>query len=84
MSKLIIGTLLYGGKCVYDVPAQIETQEQFESLIYDFYFNPARREELQGQPKLLGFSGPMFNGYKYLASTGEKVTIIRYEKPGKC
>lgn len=76
---MIIGTLENGTKCVYDLPTKIETAEQFESLIYGYNNNPAQREELQGQPKLLGLNGPMFNGFGTLKSTGETVTIIRYE-----
>jgi hypothetical protein len=80
---MIIGTLMNGKKCVYDLPSEITTAEQFESLIYDYNYNPAHREELQGQPKLQGLNGPMWNGYGTLKSTSETVTIIRYEKPCK-
>ena len=78
---MIIGTTVNGKKAVYDVPNNIKTVAEFESLIYGYNDNPAHREELQGQPKLLGYNGPMFNGYGKLASTGETVAIIRYEKP---
>lgn len=81
---MIIGTNeMDGTKCVYDLPTEIKTVEQMESLICDFNYNPANREELQGQPKLKGLNGPMFNGFGTLASTGETVAIIRYEKPSK-
>lgn len=80
---MIIGTLENGTKCVYDLPSEIKTAEQFEILIYDYNYNPAHREELHGQPKLLGLNGPMWNGHGTLRSTGETVTIIRYEKPCK-
>lgn len=69
--------------CVYDVPNNIETAEQFESLICGYNngrLAESQREELYNQPKLLGLNGPMFNGYATL-STGEIVPIIRYEKP---
>ena len=54
---MIIGTLLNGKKCVYDLP-----------------------ERIQGQPLLLGLSGPMYNGMGMLKKSGEKVAVIRYEK----
>lgn len=41
------------------------------------------RPELFGQPRLSGLNGPMWNGWGVLKSTGETVTIIRYEKPSK-
>ena len=78
---MIIGTTANGKQCVYDLPSNITTAAEFESLIYGYNENPAHREELQGQPKLLGYNGPMFNGYGKLASTGETVAIIRYEIP---
>ena len=77
---MIIGTMENGKKVVYEIP-DITKAEEFESLIYGYNDNPAHREELQGQPKLLGYNGPMFNGYGKLASTGETVAIIRYEIP---
>ena len=83
MSNLIIGTLEDGRQCVYDTPNEIKNAEQFESLIYGYNENPRQREELQGQPKLLGINGPMWNGWGTLQSTGETVAIIRYEKPSK-
>lgn len=76
---MIIGLLQNGKKCTYDLPAKM-TMEEFQSLIYGYNYNEFQREELQGQPKLLGLNGPMFNGYGTLASTGEQITIIRYEK----
>lgn len=72
-----------GLTCVYDLPTKIETIEEFESLICGYNHNPAHRAELQNQPKLKGFNGPMFNGFGTLRSTGETVAIIRYEKPSK-
>lgn len=83
MANLIIGTLEDGSKCVYDVPSVIKNAEQFQSLIYGYDYRESAREELQGQPKLLGLNGPMFNGFAKLKSTGETVVIIRYEKPSK-
>ena len=83
MANLIIGTLEDGSKCVYDTPNEIKNAEQFESLIYGYNENPRQREELQGQPLLLGLNGPMFNGFATLKSTGETVVVIRYEKPSK-
>lgn len=82
---MIIGTLVNGGKCVYDLPAEIKTAAEFESLIYGYNngrMAEAQREELYNQPKLLGLNGPMFNGFGTL-NTGETVVIIRYEKPYK-
>ena len=73
-----------GKKCVYDLPIKIETVEQFESLIYGYNngrLAESQREELYNQPKLLGLTGPMYNGEKILKSTGEEVAVIRYEKP---
>lgn len=79
--NLIIGTMANGHKCVYDLPEQIQNAKQFESLIYGYHSSPKTREELQGQPLLIGLNGPMYNGVKWLESTDEEVTIIRYEKP---
>lgn len=80
---MIIGTYGNGTKCAYDLPNEIQTADQMESLIYDYNHNPSNREELQGQPKLLGLNGPMLNGFGTLASTEETVPIIRYETPSK-
>lgn len=80
MKDIIVGTMQDGSKCVYDLPSEIKNAEQFESLIYGYNSNPAHREELQGQPLLLGLAGPMYNGTARLKSTGEEVTVIRYEK----
>lgn len=77
---MIIGTLLNGKKCVYDLPVMLKTAEQLESLIYGYNENPSHREELQGQPLLLALSGPMYNGMGMLKKSGEKVVVIRYEK----
>lgn len=81
---MIIGTLIDGAKCVYDLPSSIKTAEEMESLIYSYNngrMAESQREELYNQPKLLGLNGPMFNGFGTLKSTGETVVIIRYEKP---
>ena len=72
-----------GFKFVYDLPENIKNVEQLNSLIYDYNYNESHRDELQGQPKLLGLNGPMYNGTKILKSTGEEVVIIRYELPKK-
>lgn len=81
---MIMGTCENGMKCTYEVcGVNIKNSEEFKALIYDYNDNPAQREELQGQPKLLGLNGPMFNGFGTLKSTGETVVIIRYEKPCK-
>lgn len=83
---MIIGTLMDGTKCVYDLPIKVDTVEQFESLIYDYNngrMAESQRQELYNQPKLLSLNGPMWNGWGTLKSTGETVAIIRYEKPCK-
>ena len=80
---MIAGKMFTGETVVYDLPKEIKTAEQFKSLIYGYNENPVQREELQGQPLLLGLNGPMFNGYDFLKSTGEQVAVIRYEKPTK-
>ena len=75
-----------GKKCVYDLPEGVKTAEQFQSLIYGYNngrLAESQREELYGQPKLLGLNGPMWNGWGTLKSSGETVAIIRYEKPLK-
>lgn len=84
--NMITGTLLNGNKCVYDLPSDIKTAAELESLIYGFNNSrmaESQREELYNQPKLLGLNGPMFGGFEALKSTGETVAIIRYEKPSK-
>lgn len=81
---MIIGTLYNGGNCVYDLPIEIKTAAEFESLISDYNdgeYMERTREELWYQPKLKGLNGPMWNGWGTLKSTGETVAIIRYEKP---
>lgn len=87
MTKIMLtGTCINGMKCVYDLPADVETPEQFESLIHGYNngrMAESQREELYNQPLLIGMNGPMFNGYGTLQSTGEKVAIIRYEKPSR-
>lgn len=80
---MIVGRCLNGKKCVYDLPINIQTIEEFESLIYgynDGRLAESQREELYMQPLLLGLTTPMYNGTKILKSTGEEVVIIRYEK----
>ena len=76
---MLIGLLENGGKCIYDLPDKL-TPDQFSALITGLNEKPGQREELQGQPILKGYNGPMFNGYGTLKSTGEQITIIRYEK----
>lgn len=81
---MIIGTTINGQKCVYDLPAEIKTAEEFKSLIYGYNngrLAESQREELYDQPKLLGLNGPMYNGTGTLQKSGETVIIIRYEKP---
>lgn len=80
---MIIGTLENGNKCVYDLPNEVKTAEHFTALIVGYNDKPWQREELQNQPILIGLNGPMYNGTAYLKSTGEEVTVIRYEKPSK-
>lgn len=80
---MIVGTCLNGKKCVYDLPINIQTIEEFQSLIYgynDGRLAESQREELYMQPLLLGLTTPMYNGTKILKSTGEEVVVIRYEK----
>ena len=40
---MIIGTCLNGKKCVYDLPINIQTIEEFESLIYDYHHGMSKR-----------------------------------------
>ena len=68
-----------GSKFVYDLPENVKNVDQLNSLIYDYNYDEKQRDELQGQPKLLGLNGPMYNGTRILKSTGEEVVIIRYE-----
>ena len=52
---MITGRTMNGQKCVYDLPAQIKTAEEFESLIYGFNngrLAESQREELYNQTKL--------------------------------
>lgn len=82
---MIIGTLENGTTCVYDLPDEIKTEEQFQSLIYGYNngrMAESQREELFNQPKLLGLNGPMWNGWGTLKSSRKVVAIIRYEKTG--
>lgn len=78
---MIISTLHDGRLCVYDVPNIINNAEQMKSLIYGYNYNPCQREELQGEPLLLGLSGPMYNGTRII--NGNEYVVIRYEKPNK-
>ena len=83
---MIIGTLTDGTKCVYDLPNNIKTAEEMQSLVYGYNngrMAESQRPELYNQPKLLSLNGPMWNGWGTLKSTGETVAIIRYEKPCK-
>lgn len=83
---LIIGTLTDGTKCVYDLPNNIKTAVEMQSLVYGYNngrLAESQRPELYNQPKLLGLNGPMWNGWGTLKSTGETVAVIRYEKPCK-
>lgn len=78
---MIIGTCATGMKCIYDLPVKMETIEQFESLICGYNngrLAESQRDELYGQPKLLGLTGPMFNGFTTL--NGKTAAVIRYEK----
>ena len=80
---MVIGTLYNGGHCVYDLPMEVKTVAEFESLISgynDGEYMERTREELWHQPKLKGLKGPMWNGWGIRKSTGEKVAIIRYER----
>lgn len=75
---MIIRISKNGILCVYDLPEEVNTIAEFESLISGYNYNEQNREELQGQPKLFGFCGPMFNGYTKIK--GINAVIIRYEK----
>lgn len=72
-----------GFKFVYDLPENIKTAEQMKALVWGYNYNDGQRDELQGQPLLLGLNGPMYNGERVLESTGEEVVVIRYELPEK-
>lgn len=78
---MIISTLQDGRSCVYDVPTIIKNAEQMKSLIYGYNDNPRQREELQGEPLLLGLAGPMYNGIRNI--DGKEYVVIRYEMPAK-
>lgn len=83
---IITGILESGGKCVYDLPKNIDTAKKMRSLICGYNTGrmaESQRPELYDQPKLLGLNGPMWSGWGTLESTGEKVAIIRYETPSK-
>lgn len=64
-------------KCVYELPIEIKSKEEFENLIKGFQRKETARIELWNQPQLLGLVGPMFNGYT--TYNGKKTAIIRYE-----
>lgn len=52
---MVIGTLEDGRKCVYDLPTEIKTAEQFKNLIYDYHdddWAERTRPELFGQKTL--------------------------------
>lgn len=68
--------------------------EVFKSKIIGYSSNKALREELQNQPIMAEFCGPMFDGYRYITSAGlkyefevtddekatcKKIAVIRYE-----
>lgn len=78
---MIISTLQDGKPCVYDVPTMIKNAEQMKSLICGYNDNPRQREELQGEPLLLGLAGPMYNGNRTI--NGKEYVVIRYEMPTK-
>lgn len=42
-----------------------------QSLVTGVELSPRLRNELQGQPKLLGYCGPMWDGYGYILDDGE-------------
>lgn len=69
--------MLKGKDCYYDMPGIFRSLEDIEALTYDHLHNDTDREELQGQPKLLGLAGPMYNGEI------DGLPVIRYEKPIK-
>lgn len=79
---MLISTCDNGTTCVYDLPEEL-TINQFNALITGYEMRDYLREELYNQPKLKGYNGPMFNGYKYRKSNGERVVVIRYEKAVK-
>lgn len=69
--------MLKGKDCYYDMPGIFRSLEDIEALTYDHLHNDTGREELQGQPKLFGLTGPMYNGEI------DGLPVIRYEKPIK-
>lgn len=77
---MVTGTDNYGKKYVYDLPSEIKTAAEFKSLIRGYHYSDKTRDELQGQPLLLGLLGPMYNGIRKIKETGETVVVIRYEK----
>lgn len=77
---MLLSTAPNSKKVVYDVPSEIKTKEEFDSLVYGYHSSNYTREELQGMPKLLCLAGPMFNGFINLPGYGEEAPVIRYEK----
>lgn len=67
--------MLKGKDCYYDMPGIFRSLEDIEALTYDHLHNDTGREELQGQPKLLGLAGPMYNGEI------DGLPVIHYEFP---
>lgn len=68
--------------------------DEFNKRITGYEDSTRLREELQGQPILSGFLGPMWDGYRYVTPDGmkyeflasdeekntcEKIAVIRYE-----
>lgn len=77
---MILGSCVYTPiNCVYQGENLDNISvDDFKDLITGYVDNDYMRDELQGQPRLKGYAGPMFNGYG--TYKGEKVAIIRYEK----
>lgn len=74
--RLLVATYTSGRKVAYELPDGM-TEEQFDSLQDGVCTNPNVRQELQGQPRLAGYNGPMFNGY--IKVDNVYVPVIRYE-----
>lgn len=70
------------------------SDEEFKSKVMGSFVSPRCRAELQGQPILDGFCGPMWDGYRYITpeklkyefeateeekETCTKIGVIRYE-----
>lgn len=77
---MFLSTAPNGKKVIYNVPSEIKTKEELNSLIYGYHSSKYTREELQGMPKLLCLAGPMFNGFITLPGSGKEVPVILYEK----